>query len=715
MKKTNRNLSRKIRLNMKLTMWIVGFFFVVIIIKLSYVVLSDQVDGINLTEFASNRNTAKETLYASRGGIYDRDGKPLAKNANSYKVIAILSSSRTTNPNKPMHVVEKESTAQALCNILASRDDLHERCQADLLRYFNQDLYQVELGIWGKVGEDEKMAIQALDLPGIEFETLAKKRQYINSSWASYILGYARSNDDGEIVGEMGVESYFNDILTGKNGYTEYQQDAYGYKMPTSAENTVEAVSGSNIYLTLNSDVQNILENAITTFSKDKKLEWAMFTVMNAKTGEIIGSASNPNFNPNTLDHLNNYLSPLVGYQYEPGSTMKIFSWLAAIENGIYKGDDQFLSGTITLSDGRTRIKDFNNVGWGSISYDTGFAYSSNVAATHLGLALGSAKLNDFYDALGFGKKTEITLPGEASGQIDFTYESELANASFGQGVLVTPIQLLQAMTIFANNGQLVKPYIVKKIVDAEGNVSETKKEELGHVASPESIKKMKELMYNVVYNGFSYNKLYAPSNVSIAGKTGTAQIASPYGGYLTGSDDYIKSFLGMFPYEDPEYIFYFATKQYNGTSTEISQTIANTIKDVANIVNVTEEKNDVDRTKIIEIKQFISNETDKVVEDLKKLGVTPVVIGNGKYIVNQYPLSGSKVIFGSKVFLKTSGTEIKMPDVTGWSTNEIITFCEIVGLKYQLNGYGKVVSTNILKDSVIDLALVLDIQLAVG
>lgn len=697
-----------LKLNLKLTMCIVGFFFCVISIKLCYVVLSNKVDGINLTEFANNRNTAKTPLYASRGVIYDVDGKPLAKNANSYKIIAYLSKSRTD------YVEDKEKTANEMCTILAKTEEGETKCKEDLIRYFNQDLYQAELGPWGRVSEDEKMAIMALDLPGISFETLAKKRQYINSSWASYILGYARSNDEGKIVGEMGIESYFDKELTGKDGYTEYQQDAYGYKMPTSAENKEDAIPGANIYLTIKSDVQNILENTISSFSKEKELSWAMFTVMNAKTGEIIGSASNPNFNPNTLENLTNYLNPLVGYQYEPGSTMKIFSWLAAIENGIYEGQKEFQSGTITLKDGRTKIKDFNNVGWGSITYDTGFAYSSNVAATNLGLALGSAKLNDFYNMLGFGEKTKITLPGEASGQIDFSYESELANASFGQGVLVTPIQLLQAMTIFANDGSIVKPTIVSKIEESNKTITETKIEKGEKLVSTESINQMKKLMYDVVYNGFSYNKLYAPDNVKIAGKTGTAQIASPYGGYLTGANDYVKSFLGFFPYEEPEYVFYFATKQYNGTGTEISQTIANALKDIANIVNVTEEKNDMDNSKIITITQNLSKETNGAVEELKKIGLNPIVIGNGKYIINQYPLQNRKVVAGSKIFLQTNGTEIKMPDVTNWSTNEIIRFCNMINLKYNLNGYGKVKETNILKDTILDPnTMILEITLS--
>ena len=700
MKKNSR--VRRIKLNSKLTMTIVGFFFCVIVIKLCYVVLSPNVDGIDLTQFADSRNTAKETLYADRGVIYDVNGKPLAKNANSYKIIAILSPSRTTDMSNPEHVVDKEHTAEAMCTVLATEETM-EQCKSDLIGYFSQDLYQAELGNWGRISEDERQALLALDLPGIMFETLAKKRQYINSSWASYILGYARSNDEGEIVGEMGIESYFNEELSGKNGYVEYQKDAYGYKMATSSEIREDAVPGSDIYLSIDSDVQNILENSITNFSKDKELEWAIFVVMDAKTGAIVGSATNPNFNPNTLDNLESYLNPLVGYQYEPGSTMKIFSWLAALENGIYNGDDTFLSGSVTLSDG-TKIKDFNNVGWGTINYDTGFAYSSNVAATNLGLKLGSAKLSDFYDLCGFGDKTGITLPGEEAGSIDFMYESELANASFGQGISMTPIQLLQAMSAFANDGVMVKPYIVSKIVDSNGNVTmESKQTEVERIASSESINKMKELMYNVVYNSFSYNKGYAPSNVTIAGKTGTAQIASPTGGYLTGEYDYIKSFLGMFPYEDPQYVFYFATKQFKGSSNDIYHVVSSTIEDVANIVEVTKGQSDVDSSKIIEISQYISRETANVVEDLKKLGLSPVVIGNGTYVTNQYPLKGSKVISGSKVFIQTNDTTITMPDVAGWSTNELIRFCDFIRLSYTLNGYGKVLSTNILTGTVID------------
>ena len=704
---------RNIRFNLRLTMIIVGLFFCAIIAKLSFIVLSNNVDGIDLTAFANGRNTTKETLFAPRGIIYDVNGKALAKNTNSYKIIAILSSSRTTDEKNPKHVVDKEMTANKLCEVLASKEEQKKKCVEDISSYLSLDRYQVELGIWGHIGEDERQELLKMDLPGIEFEPQSKKRQYLNSSWASYILGYARSNDEGEIQGEMGIEAYYNSTLKGQNGYREYQQDAYGYKMAIANEIVEEAVPGNNVYLTIDSDVQNVLENAITSFSKDKKLDWALFTIMDAKTGAIIGSASNPNFNPNTLDNLKSYMNPLVSYQYEPGSTMKIFSWLAAMEDGIYHGDEMYQSGTIKLSD-NTLIKDFNNIGWGSINYDTGFAYSSNVAATKLGLALGAGKLNDYYLRCGFSTKTNITLPGEESGLIDINYESELANASFGQGILVTPVQLLRAMSAMANDGVMVNPYIVSKVTDNTGKIiSETEPVYSEKIASSENIKKMKKLLYNVVYEGFSYNKLYAPANVTIAGKTGTAQIASPKGGYLTGEYDYIKSFLGLFPYENPKYVFYFATKEYVGPSGDIYTTVSNTIKDVANIVNVTQEKNDIDSSKIVVINDYMNQSKEQIIKELndKKMSIT--IMGNGNTIIDQYPKSNTKTISGSKIFLKTNEETFVMPNVINWTENEIRRFCEFIGLKYTINGYGKVKSVSIAEKTVLDLHnMLLEIEL---
>lgn len=697
---------KKKKSRVKVNRFFVGIFFFAFlcaIVKLSYVALSSNVDGMNLTEFADSRNTTKETLYASRGNIYDTNGEVLAKNVNSYTLVAYLSESRTTDPDNPKHVVDKESTAKALSEVLDMDYDYA------LSRLNVEGAYQVEFGTAGKdLSENKKAEIEALDLDGIDFIS-GVKRYYKQGSAASYIIGYARTNEIGEIVGEMGIESYYNDELKGTDGETMYQKDAYGYQMG-DALYTIEPVSGSDIYLTIDSQIQLILEDVLNTLEENYEFSWATFTVMDANTGAIVGSASSPDFNPNTLEGLTNYVNPLVGYTYEPGSTMKIFSWLAAMENGVYDGEETFMSGSVEVA-GAT-IYDFNNAGWGEINYDTGFAYSSNVGATHLALKLGSEKLRTFYESLGFGSKTGIELPGEESGVLRLTYESELASASFGQGITTTPIQTLQALSILTNDGVMLKPYIVDKIVDENGNVTyEGERTELGKKVSSESIKKMNELMYDVVYNGLS--TIWQPNNVTLAGKTGTAQIASSTGGYLTGNTNYIRSFAGVFPYEDPEYIIYVSVKQIDGGSSAVASAVTSAVESIANYANITNTDSDLDLSKIIDLSNYMSSNIETTTEELEKLNLKVIKIGNGNTIINQYPLKNTKVLVGSKIFLLTDGTEFTMPDMTGWSSSEVMSFCNLIGLKFSFTGYGVVKEFNLPVGEVIDLTKTLEITLA--
>jgi len=684
-----------------LIIFVIAFLFGLIIFRLSYIVLSKEVDGINLREFANNRNTVKKTLYAARGTIYDSKGNELASNVNSYTLIAYLEESRTTNEEKPEHVVDKEKTAEQLSKILGMEE-------SEILRILKKDAYQVEFGKKGRnLTEYTKSQIDELALPGIDFIT-STQRYYKMSDFASYLIGYARNNDNGEIVGEMGIEKQFNDTLKGTDGYKEYQQDAYGYQMPNVPANTKNPVSGSNIYLTIDNNIQIIAEKAISSLA-EKELNWVTFTVMNAKTGAIVASASTPSFNPNKLDTLTSYVNPLVAYQYEPGSTMKIFSWLAAIEEDMYKGDDMYESGSIEVAD--AKIRDFNNTGWGKISYDTGFAYSSNVAATKLSLKLGVKRLKDFYAKCGFGKKTGIELPGELAGQINFTYQTELANASFGQGITTTPVQTLQALSLVANDGIMIKPYLVDKIVDEEGKTTyQGEREEVGRVASSSSVSKIKDLMYDVVYNGLT--TYWQPENVVMIGKTGTAQIASPKGGYLSGNYDYIKSFAGIFPAEEPEYIVYLSVKQLIGSTNDIASAVTTAVEEIANYANLTEEKNDLDESKIIKVENYINKKTDLSVEKIKNQKLNPIVIGEGNTITNQYPKKNTTLVSGSKLFILTNDDVYKMPNMKGWGAAEVISFCNLIGLKYQFEGYGYVEEFSIPENSEINLKETLKVTL---
>lgn len=687
----------------------VVILFCVFIVKLSYVALNDEVEGTNLAELARNRSTGTRVLRAERGKIFDNAGELLAQNVNSYKMIAYLNESRTTDERFPKHVVDKAGTAAALAKVL--NDNGIETTEKYLLDLLNQTgLYQTEFGRVGNgLTENVKRQIDALDLPGIDF-VKTSKRYYQNGNFASYIIGYAKTyetTDGPNTVGELGIEGYCDRYLKGTDGSVVFQKDAYGYQMAGDDKITYtkEALDGYDVYLTLDKQVQIFLDNAVEELKKFSP-EWITLTIADAKTGAIIGSSTSPSFNPNTLD-ITEYKNPLISFTYEPGSTMKIFSFMSAIEDpdGKYNGDEIYHSGTINVAD--YTIKDWNKYGWGNISFDTGFTYSSNVAAVKLAQRLGKRKLTEYYEKLGFGKKTDIQLANEASGDLSFDYEVEVASASYGQGITVTPIQMIQALTTITNDGTVLKPYIIDKIVDpnTEEVVYQGKRVELEKVYSTSTVNKIIELMDKTVNSDdpVATGKVYATPAVRLIGKTGTANYVGENGKYVTGTYNTIRSFAGVFPKENPEYIIYVAQKDFKGTGKDIGNVIKKLVESVAKYRNLDERPSDKDETKIVTIGNYLNTSLISSQSKLTNLGITPVVIGDGTTVISQYPKKNTKVSQKSKVFLLTNGTSQVMPDMKGWSSSEVTTFASILNIPLTINGYGYVASTNIPAGGIID------------
>jgi len=663
--------------------------FCLIIVKLIYISTSTNIDGIDIKKFALSRITGNKTLYASRGSILDINGEVLAENVNSYTVIAYLSEDRTTNKKKPQHVVDIEDTVNKLAPMIKMDEDR-------LRNLLNRDAYQVELGPEGRgISELLKEKIEELKLPGIDF-VKESKRYYPYGSFASYIVGYAKKNDEGNIVGEMGIESFFDDELSGEDGYYKYQKDPYGYKIANTPVQEKKAKNGYNIELTIDSNIQMYLENAVNDLVNTYVTDWVTVTVADADTGAIVGSASNPTFDANKLN-ITNYNNPLVQYTYEPGSTMKIFSFASSIEEGLYKGDETYASGTIEVDN--YKIKDWNDDGWGEITYDTGFTYSSNVAATKLAQELGKEKLLDYYTMLGFGQKTGLELYGELKGKVSFNYASELASASYGQGIMITPIQMIQALTTLSNNGVMLKPYIVNKVTDSNGKVIlKGEREEIKEVYSEETINKMIELMDLTVNeeDALATGKVYSTNQVRLIGKTGTAQYTDEYGTYYTGDTKNIRSFAGIFPKENPEYIIYVAIKDLGAGSSVIGDMTKTVVESIAKYKNLSERESNKDESKYVILNNYINKNIDEVSTTLQSKGLNVLKIGNGSVIIDQYPKKKSNIIIGSNVYLKTNSDELIMLDVIGWNKSEVQTLMNFMGVDYEINGTGKVINTNV-------------------
>ncbi len=651
-----------------------------------------------MNKFAANRNTVSTILTAKRGTIYDSEKNLLAVNVSSYTVIAYLNASRTGTSKIPLHVVDKKMTAEKLAPILKMEAIYIEGL-------LNKDLYQVELGPGGRgIMELTKEAIVALELPGIDFIENAK-RYYPNGDFASYIIGYAKQYEKVvankatySIIGELGVEGKYNNILNGTDGYLEFQKDRFGYKIPDTKEIRTDPVNGSDIYLTIDSNIQRFLEDAIKESSLTSNAEWGMLIAMDAKTGDILGSASTPSYDPNKLD-ITNYENPLNSYTFEPGSTMKTYTYMCAIDKGTYVGTQTYMSGQYVIGD--NVINDWNRKGWGVITFDKGYEYSSNVGVANImNTFLTKADLKTCLSKYGFGKITGIELARELPGTIKFNYPIEVASAGFGQGITTTAIQNLQALTIIANDGKMVKPHVISKIINTNNNkVTYERVVELSdQIVKASTTKKIRELMFNTV-NGkdaSTTGRRYAVAGLNVIGKTGTAQIFNnETGKYSTGPNDFISSFTGMFPGDDPQIIIYAALKRPLVVD-NLGTAVKSAIKSIARYLNLDGDTTVVDTVISYPMASYINKNTVDVKAELEALKFDVEIIGNGDKIIKQSPTVDTTILTNDKIILITNDSNLVMPLLKGWSRAEAITFFNLLDLKYELNGYGYVTTQNI-------------------
>ena len=662
--------------------------------------MSKKIDGIDLKQLATKRVTKTDIISAKRGNIYSSNGDILAQNVSSYKLIAYLDSKRTTNKNRPQHVVDKELTASKLAPILGMEKD-------EILKYLNRKAYQTEFGTHGKdLNEITKKQIEDLNLPGLDFyETF--KRYYPKGQFASYTIGYAKSSsndEDTSITGEMGIEKQYNKILKGKDGYTTYQKDLKGYKIADTPVITKDAEQGKDICLTLDENIQFFVEQALNNSNQGYNWEWFHITLLDAKTGAVLATATSPSFDPNKRN-ITNYLDMLCQSAYEPGSTMKTFTYMAAMENGVYNGTETYKSGVYTTADG-TEIGDWNRNGWGVISFDKGYALSSNVGVINLiNRHMNSLMLRQYFKKLGFGKKTGIEIPNEVSGKLGFKYETEIYNAGFGQGITTTPIQNAKALTPLTNDGMLLEPYLVSKIVDSETGevILENKRTELERVASTDTINKMLSLMDDTVNGIGNTGSGYRIDSHELIGKTGTAQIANEKsGGYLSGKEDIISSFAGIYPKSSPKVIIYASVKKPSGGS---QKPISNAVKEIVNnLSKYYGESTDTNKVEIknYKVKNYINKNIDKVKLELENNKINYVTLGNGNKVMKQTPEKGETITTNDTIFLITNDNNITVPNVIGLSSKIAKNLLQDLNIKVNLDGVGYVTEQSISEGTAI-------------
>lgn len=681
--------------------------FFVVAVRFIYIETTKQVDGKGpLTKIARANWREQEDLSAQRGTIFDANGQALAKDVDAYTVVAILSKKA-----KPDYVKNPEKVAEKLAPILNIKEGwLQDRLSMD-------GRFQVELGSKARrISTQKKKKIEKLDLDGIHFR-LESKRYYPNQTFASYVLGFAnRSGENNTLQGIMGIEKAMNKKLTGEDGAISYQSSENGVKLPEPDEKKQEPHDGDNVYLTINSRIQTFLNQAMANASKKYEPKEMMAAVIEPKTGKVLAMANRPTFNPNEPD-INHYLNGVVSDAFEPGSSMKIFTLSAAVDAGVYNGQEQYQSGTYKISGGT--IHDWNNGdGFGKITYNKGLRRSSNVAFAKLANEkIGFDRFHDYLKKFDFDQKTGIGLPNEGSSKIQYDVPIEKATTAFGQGTAVTALQQLKAATAVANDGKMMKPYIIDKVVNPNKKKTVLKKEPkvAGEPISAESAEKVRDLLRTVVSKKDGTGKDFAIEGYKVAGKTGTAQIPKQDGsGYMT--DDYIHSFIGMAPKKDPQLLMYVAVNQpkvknWHEGGDPVADIFRSVMKKSLQYKDIDAEQNEKNQ-QAKTILDYKGRSLQKAQKSLQDQGFNVQTIGSGDTVLSQQPVPETSLYPGSMVMLY-SGGKVKMPDLTGWSLADVMKLAQLLHIQPDIKGTGFVKSQSIPAGNPVEKGETMTIQLS--
>lgn len=642
--------------------------------------------GQDLYQYALNVYLVEEQVQGKRGTIYDRDGIALAEQLTSYTLYANLYDGYG-------EVVEDiKDTAQKLSTVIdLTADEIEE--------ILSKDRKQVEFGNAGRqLTYLEKEKIQQLELKGIKFiENI--KRFYPHGVFASHTLGYTKWDESQRLLqGEMGIELYFDEYLQGSNGRIQYLKDKKGYVQPNKEEFVLEEASdGLDLYLTIDSTIQTLLEEAMDTVWEDANPKSIVAIVANPKTGEIMAMGSRSSFDPNIRD-IENYNNPIVSDPFEPGSTMKIYTYAAAINEGKYNGSQSFQSGS-RLVNGST-IRDYTQ-SWGTITYDQGFYRSSNTAIIDLLTNSITPDENiEYLKKFGFGSQVGLPLPSEHAGTLPTDWDiTQKMTAGFGQGILTTPIQHIQAITAILNEGNLIKPQLIKKVYDPnkEEVVYEVETEVIGNPITAQTAQHVKELMLGVVSaEDGSGKNAYSLSSYSSGGKTGTAQVAEGGNGYL--ANEYIYSYIGFAPADDPQLVMYLAIdRPTEGGHDQLGKIYRYVMQNGLTYLGAeTVPTIDIaDMYQKVEVGQYVNESVEDSVNKINELGLQVIEIGTGSQVFAQSPQAGNEVLAGSKIFIQ-SGEVYSLPDFTGWTKDELVQFATLTGLDITYNGEGFVTDQSI-------------------
>lgn len=726
-------LTKRVKMRTLLIGGAITLFFLVLVGRIFFL---QVVQGEFWHAQAVEQWSASKILRAERGAIIDRNGKELAVDSPAYSVVV--------QPN----IINQRGTAEDVVKILhnklgVSEDKLREMVSRTYEKDSAKGTYKKgDYSVWvevrpqgWKIDGDLKADIETeiasvrkeksfnenVDI-GIVFDDQIK-RFYPQHTLAANVLGFI----DNEGNPKYGIESYFEEELKGIDGKVAYQRDAKGVELPDARSEVVSPKDGTLIQLTLDSTIQYYAEQAAKKAFEEHQPKSVSVIVADPNTMDILAMVNMPTFDPNSYSEakaLEDFNNLAVTAMYEPGSTFKIVTLSAAVQEGKFDPNALYPSGSMRI--GNRTIHDVSR-NLGTISYLEGLKRSSNVAFVKLGMEMvGTKKLTEYIKNFGFGEQTGIELPGELKGTMNVTEESPLgdqASITFGHNVAVTPVQQIAAISAVANGGKLLKPHIVKsKSNPITGEVEKMNEvEKVRDVITPETARAVSGYLEQVVSdlkNGTGRNA-YIPG-YRVAGKTGTAEKTGASNG--SGSSNYDKtrsvvSFIGYAPADDPKIAIFFMVDEPKDPNAGGGSVAAPYAKEVISqtleymgvpkkfssteIQSESEDSETGDTLLKVTAPNLIKMNLQDAKDKLLDEGLAYEQVGAGATVLEQYPAAGSAMYAGQKIYLLSENKEeMNVPDLTGLSLRDAVDILALLDVSISTKGSGYVASQKLTKDA---------------
>ncbi|MFZ7120412.1 MAG: penicillin-binding transpeptidase domain-containing protein [Eubacteriaceae bacterium] len=672
--------------------------FIVIAIRLTYI---QAFDSIDLTDDQIEQLMGEIPLTATRGDIYDRNMNILAKDASASRIYA-----------RPNDIDDPEDVADYLSQVL----------ELDRETVYNKIIDESHslILIKRKVDNDIAFEIRDMDFKGIEISE-DKKRYYTNGNFASYVLGFTGTDHQGL----YGIESIYDDVLSGEDGVLIYEKDGKSQKVPSGYQVRIQPTSGDNVVLTIDSIIQHFMESTVEETVKNLDAKRVIAIAMDPNTGEILGMTSKPDYNlndPRTIsEEINEKLSvemedknlgekqlimwenPAVSFNYEPGSTFKVITASTALEEGIVTAETPYYDkGYIEVAGTKLKCHLYPR-SHGAVTFAEGVQHSCNPVLVETILKIDPDIFYKYVYNFGFGDKTGVQLDGEQYGIVPPNEDINIvdyATKSFGQGISVTPIQLLTALSSVVNNGKYMQPNIVKYILaqDSSEIIKEYQPQELRQVISADTASILKEIMSKVVSESTALKEL--AGDYSIGGKTGTAQKIIDHA-YAQGV--YVTSFFGFAPVDDPQIAILLIIDEPKGYALTGSNTAApaaiDIIKNVLKYWDVPEEDNESFGESSL-VPDLRNQEITLAKEVLEYLGLEYEINGDNEegYVVDQIPMPGELIDKDTVISLTVSDeineseeNTVIVPNVTDMTVQQANETLTRIGLKLTITGSGGV------------------------